>query len=133
MKTNELIDYIENHELLNVIHPTYEDKDLIYLCPKYDELAKPIKEIKRKLGDAAVYVEFEFNERTDEILVHQADDIDLFPDEMGTCWWDDEDDDILHMTGFAVDIRNADDYDDIIYNVEKAYFENEDERENVIL
>lgn len=37
------------------------------------------------------------------------------------------------MTGFAVDIRNADDYDDIIYNVEKAYFENEDERENVIL
>lgn len=133
MKTNELIDYIENHELLNVIHPTYEDKDLIYLCPKYDELAKQIKEIKRKLGDAAVYVEFEFNERTDEILVHPADDIDLFPDEMGTCWWDDEDDDILHMTGFAVDIRNADDYDDIIYNVEKAYFENEDERENVIL
>lgn len=133
MKTNELIDYIENHELLNVIHPTYEDKDLIYLCPKYDELAKTIKGIKRELGNAAVYVEFEFNERTDEILVHQADDIDLFPDEMGTCWWDDEDDDILHMTGFSVDIRNADDYDDIIYNIDKAYFENEDERENVIL
>ena len=133
MKTNELIDYIENHELLNVIHPTYEDKDLIYLCPKYDELAKTIKEIKRELGNAAVYVEFEFNERTDEILVHQADDIDLFPDEMGTCWWDDEDDDILHMTGFAVDIRNAYGYDDMIYDVDKAYFENEDERENVIL